>query len=60
VALLDQLAPLVAMGLGLKPDLFPLASALEGGTWAAGRLIAQQKRAEGGPAFQVLSDGTVF
>lgn len=60
VALLDQLAPLVAMRLGLKPDLFPLASALEGGTWAAGRLIARQKRADGGPVFQILSDGTVF
>jgi len=60
VALLDQLVPLVAMELGLKPELFPLASALEGGTWAAGRLIARQKRADGGPAFQVLSDGTVF
>lgn len=60
VALLDQLAPLIARGLGLKPHLFPLASALEGGTWAAGRLIARQKRADGGPAFNVLSDGTVF
>ncbi len=60
VALLDKLAPLVAQALGLKPDVFPLASALEGGTWAAGRLIAGQKRADGGPAFQVLSDGTVF
>jgi Protein of unknown function (DUF1688) len=60
VALLDQLAPLIAMRLGLKPDLFPLASALEGGTWAAGRLIARERRVDGGPAFQVLSDGTVF
>jgi Protein of unknown function (DUF1688) len=60
VALLDRLAPLVATELGLTSDLFPLASALEGGTWAAGRLIARQKRAAGGPAFQVLSDGTVF
>jgi len=60
VALLDQLAPLVATGLGLRSDQFPLASALEGGTWAAGRLIAGQKRADGGPAFNVLSDGTVF
>jgi hypothetical protein len=60
VALLDQLAPLVATGLGLERKLFPLASALEGGTWAAGRLIARQKRADGGPAFQVSSDGTVF
>jgi hypothetical protein len=60
VALLDQLAPLVATGLGLERNRFPLASALEGGTWAAGRLIARQKRADGGPAFQVSSDGTVF
>jgi Protein of unknown function (DUF1688) len=60
VALLDQLAPLVATGLGLRPESFPLASALEGGTWAAGRLIARKKRADGGLAFQVLSDGTVF
>ncbi len=60
VALLDQFAPLVATRLGLKPDAFPLASALEGGTWAAGRLIARQKRADGGPPFHILSDGTVF
>jgi hypothetical protein len=60
VAVLDRLAPLVAAQLGLTPERFPLASALEGGTWAAGRLIARQKRADGGPAFKVLSDGTVF
>jgi Protein of unknown function (DUF1688) len=33
---------------------------LEGGTWAAGRLIARQRRADGGPPFQISSDGTVF
>jgi hypothetical protein len=60
VALLDQLAPLVGAGLGRTPDLFPLACALEGGTWAAGRLIARKIRADGGPPFQVVSDGTVF
>ena len=32
----------------------------EGGTWAAGRLIARQMRADGGPPFHVSSDGTVF
>jgi hypothetical protein len=60
VALLDRLAPLVGARLGLTPDLFPLAKLLEGGTWAAGRLIARQTRADGGPPFHVSSDGTVF
>jgi hypothetical protein len=60
VALLDRLAPMVASRLGLTPEVFPLARLLEGGTWAAGRLIAGQKRADGGPPFKVLSDGTVF
>jgi hypothetical protein len=60
VALLDRLAPLVGTRLGLTPELFSLAKALEGGTWAAGRLIARKTRADGGPPFHVLSDGTVF
>jgi hypothetical protein len=60
VALLDRLAPLVGTRLGLTPDQFPLPKVLEGGTWAAGRLIARQRRAAGGPPFHVLSDGTVF
>lgn len=60
VALLDRLAPMVGSRLGLTPEEFPLARMLEGGTWAAGRLIAGQKRADGGPPFKVLSDGTVF
>ena len=60
VALLDRLAPQVAAKLGLTPREFPLACALEGGTWAAGRLIARKMRADGGPPFHVASDGTVF
>jgi hypothetical protein len=60
VALLDRLAPLVGQRLDLTPQRFPLASLLEGGTWAAGRQIARETRADGGPPFHVLSDGTVF
>jgi len=60
VTLLDRLAPLVADRLGLTADQLPLARVLEGGTWAAGRLLAQRARAHGGPPFNVLSDGTVF
>jgi hypothetical protein len=60
VALLDRIAPLVSTRLGLTTGAFPLARVLEGGTWAAGRLIAREKRADGGPPFQISSDGTVF
>lgn len=60
VALLDEIAPLVAARLGLAAAQFPLARVLEGGTWAAGRLIARQRRADAGPPFQISSDGTVF
>jgi hypothetical protein len=60
VALLDEVAPLVAARLGLTTQEFPLARVLEGGTWAAGRLIAREKRADAGPPFQISSDGTVF
>lgn len=60
VALLDAVAPLVRERLGLSPEAFPLARVLEGGTWAAGRRLARQLRADGGPPLQVVSDGTVF
>ena len=60
VALLDEVAPMVASRLDLTAAEFPLARVLEGGTWAAGRLIAREKRADAGPPFQISSDGTVF
>jgi hypothetical protein len=60
VAGLDLLAPLVRNALGLTASQFPLARVLEGGTWAAGRKIAAQKRAGGAPPVQINSDGTVF
>jgi Protein of unknown function (DUF1688) len=37
-----------------------LAKVLEGGTWAAGRRIAREKRADGSPPLTIISDGTVF
>jgi hypothetical protein len=60
VALLDDLAPLVRARLGVEATAFPLACLLEGGTWAAGRRIAAERRAGGGPPLQIRSDGTVF
>lgn len=58
VALLDRLADRVRAQLG-RPEM-PLARILEGGTWAAGRRIAAERRADGGPPLRVISDGTVF
>jgi hypothetical protein len=57
VALVDEVAPRVRSLLGVA-DL-PLACILEGGTWAAGRELAREKRG-GLPPFTVRSDGTVF
>lgn len=58
VALLDELAPRVRAALG-APDL-PLACLLEGGSWAAGRQIAAERRPGGAPPLAIDSDGTVF
>ena len=60
VALLDRIAPLVRAELGVSAEQLPLASVLEGGTWAAGRRVAATKREGGGPPLNILSDGTVF
>ncbi|GAA6141114.1 URC4/urg3 family protein [Hydrogenophaga sp. 5NK40-0174] len=60
IALLDELAPLVSGALGCPPDKpLPLACILEGGTWAAGRALAAEKR-DGLPPLNIVSDGTVF
>jgi hypothetical protein len=60
VALLDRLAESLRGRLGLDAVSLPLAKVLEGGTWAAGRAIAQARRADGAPPIAVRSDGTVF
>jgi hypothetical protein len=60
VALLDMLADRVRARLGRKREDLPLASILEGGTWAAGRAAAFARRADGAPPLKVVSDGTVF
>ena len=59
VALLDELAPLVRALLGVDAEQMPLACVLEGGTWAAGRALAQRLR-DGLPPLVIVSDGTVF
>jgi hypothetical protein len=60
VALLDRLADVLRRRLKMDEKSLPLAKVLEGGTWAAGRSIARELRADGSPPVKVMSDGTVF
>jgi hypothetical protein len=59
VGLLDRLAPEVIRRLGLSPGALPMAAVLEGGTWAAGRALAEERRG-GAPPIRVAGTGTVF
>jgi Protein of unknown function (DUF1688) len=60
VVLLDRLASRVRERLGKTAEAFPLARVLEGGSWAAGREIARERRPDGAPPLTVISDGTLF
>jgi hypothetical protein len=60
VALLDEVAPLVRNRMGKTAEEMLLAAILEGGTWAAGRRIAKELRADGSPPLTIISDGSVF
>ncbi len=59
VTLMDELATRVRQRLGKTAAELPLPCILEGGTWAAGRAIAQELRG-GAPPLTIDSDGTVF
>jgi hypothetical protein len=60
VALLDRVADGLRQRLGLDATSMPLAKILQGGTWAAGRLLARERRADASPPVKIISDGTVF
>lgn len=60
IALLDHLASRARERLGKSAEEFPLACVLEGGSWAAGREAALERRPGGVPPITVVSDGTLF
>jgi len=60
VILLDRLAQMVRERIGKSLHEFPLARVLEGGSWAAGREIALERRPDGAPPLAIVSDGTLF
>jgi hypothetical protein len=51
----------IAAGLRTKLEFnFTLPQVLESATWKCGRLIAAEKRKNGGPPIEIESDGTIF
>jgi hypothetical protein len=60
VALLDRVADGLRHRLKVDATSLPLPKILEGGTWAAGRRLARERRADASPPVKVISDGTVF
>uniref|UniRef100_M4BXD1 Uracil catabolism protein 4 n=1 Tax=Hyaloperonospora arabidopsidis (strain Emoy2) TaxID=559515 RepID=M4BXD1_HYAAE len=60
VSILDELHAVILKRLNFTAEVFPLVKMLEGGTWKAGRVIASEKRTDGGPPIKIKSDGTVF
>ena len=60
VVLLDRLAERVRHILGRDAAQLPLACVLEGGSWAAGREIAAERRPGGAAPLAIVSDGTLF
>jgi len=60
VVLIDEIADRLRKQLRTTSEELPLAAVLEGGTWHAGREIAQALRSNGNPPIQIRLDGTVF
>ena len=60
VVLVDLVWERLRQKLGKTKEQFPLAKVLQGGTWAAGRKIAEEKRHNRTSPITVRSDGTVF
>jgi Protein of unknown function (DUF1688) len=60
VILLDRLAEEVRRRLGQSAPAFPLAKVLEGGSWAAGREIAGERRPDAAAPLTIVGDGTLF
>jgi len=60
VVFLDKLAERIRRRTNTNSESMPLASILQGGTWSAGRQIAQQLRVNGSPPLLLNSRGTIF
>ena len=61
ITILDKLKPIVETCLAIdQPIDLSMRQFLQGGSWSAGRKLARDLRADGGPPFKVKLDGIVF
>lgn len=61
IILLDKVANSIRSRMNKTLEELPLAKVLQGGTWAAGRALAQEKRpTDCSSPIKIRSDGTVF
>lgn len=61
ISILDKLKPIVETCLAIdQPIDLSMGQFLQGGSWSAGRKLARELRADGGPPFKVKLDGIVF
>lgn len=60
LSLLDVLWLSILEALDLSKTDFPLVKMLEAGSWKAGRELAYQKRSDGAPPLNIISNGTIF
>lgn len=60
ISLIDELAVIVRDKLSLDEASLSLGKLLQGGTWTAGRVLANQLRSGGSPPIKIKSDGTLF
>ncbi len=60
IALLDRVTEGVRRRLGRTAETFPLTCVLEGGTVAAGRRIARERRKEGNPPLTIIRDPSIL
>lgn len=61
IILLDKVAEGIRTRIGKTEKEMPLVSILQGGTWAAGRVLAKEKRPlDCSSPIKIRSDGTVF
>lgn len=60
ILLLDEVAQQIRDRQGVTAAELPLVKVLEGGTWAAGRRAAREKRQDGSSPLELERDGTVF
>ena len=57
---LEELEARVRRRLAVDGKSFPLAKVLQGGTWAAGRALARERRSDGSPPIKVIANASVF